>query len=191
MADPLDWECRCGTVRAKIASGAGTRLSCYCKHCRAYAHLLKADAFLDDAGGTAIYQTTPDLISFEAGMDQLRSLKLTSKGPLRWYTACCDTPLANTLETPGLPFSGILLGGVKNPDAAGPESTRVHTDAATGPLTGSSGGFLGASVSILIRALKARLRGAHRKNPFFDDGGKPVSLPRTVSPEERAAAYEA
>jgi hypothetical protein len=146
---------------------------------------------LDEAGGTAIYQTTPDMISFEAGQDQLRCLKPTSKGPLRWYTACCDTPVANTLATPGLPFSGVVLGGVKNTDAAGPETVRVHTKSATGPLTGSSGGFLGASLSIIGRALMARLKGVHRKNPFFDERGRPISPPRDVSHEERAAAYDA
>lgn len=191
MPGPLDWQCRCGTVRARIAEGTGTRLTCYCKHCRAYARLLKAESFLDSAGGTAIYQTTPDLITIQAGADRLRCLKLTSKGPLRWYTACCETPLANTLETPGLPFSGILLGGIGNPEDAGPETVRVHTKNATGPLSGKSGGFLGAAVSIMGRALKARLRGGHRRNPFFDVNGKPASPPRIVSQEERAGVYDA
>lgn len=191
MPGPLHWTCRCGKVEAHVAEGAGARLTCYCKHCRAYARLLKADGLIDDAGGSALYQTTPDLISFGKGMDQLRCLRMTSKGPLRWYAGCCDTPLANTASTPAMPFVGLLMGGVQDADAAGPETARVYTDGATAPLTGKSGGMVGAVAGIMLRAVRGRLRGAHRNSPFFSADGKPVRVPREVSPEERAAAYDA
>lgn len=189
MPGPIHWSCRCGTVALDVAEGQGLRGVCYCRHCRAFARHFGAEDGLDPAGGTDLYQTTPDCLHVIRGADRLACLRLTSKGPLRWYAACCGTPLANTATTRNIPFASLMLAPVTDRDAAGPVRARVYTEGATGRLPGRSGGTFAMVGGVLTRALAARLAGRHTETPFFDDAGAPVAQPSRLTPEERAAAY--
>ena len=48
----------------------------------------------------------PANLRFTEGKENIRCLKHTDKGLLRWYAGCCDTPLANAPA--GMPFVGLL-----------------------------------------------------------------------------------
>ena len=59
---------RCGATRRSIAAGAPrTNSENYCADCQSFARHLKADAWLDAAGGTEIFQTLPHHLAFVAG----------------------------------------------------------------------------------------------------------------------------
>lgn len=93
--------CQCGTVRAVLAHPArGNRVVCYCHDCRAFAHVLdQASRVLDERGGSEISQVLPKNLTFTQGTEALACLRLTPKGLLRWHSACCRTPIGNTLAT--------------------------------------------------------------------------------------------
>ena len=95
---------------------AGTRVTCYCADCQTAARLCpEPDALLGPAGGTDIWQTTPDRLTLVRGAEHLEIRRLSPKGLCRWTATCCETPLFNTLERLGFPFVGLTL----RPDEAG------------------------------------------------------------------------
>ena len=171
--------CACGASEWSVAHAAtGTNIACYCADCQAYAaHLGKTD-MLDAQGGTEIFQTVPHAVTFTKGADTLKVLRLSPKGLLRWYAGCCDTPVANTLPGPALPFVGLVLHAGQV--GFGPVKARVNTKAATAPVP--SFGTAAAGLAVLRRAVIARLRGHSSGAPFFEGGRPvvtPVVLPRT------------
>jgi len=105
--------CSCGRVRGlakDVSAERGNRLVCMCNDCQAYAHWLgQADTLLDEYGGTDVYPLTPSQMTFTAGADQIRCLRLTPRGLLRWHTECCKTPVGNTLASARVPFVGVPL----------------------------------------------------------------------------------
>ncbi|RVV98750.1 hypothetical protein EKE94_07560 [Mesobaculum littorinae] len=181
MPGPIDLSCRCGAVAVRVAEGPGMRCTCYCADCRGYAHRLGRGEILDPAGGTEVYHTTPDLVSITRGADRIACLRMTQRGPLRWFAACCNTPLAGTPPTRAVPFVGIVLAGAADPEAAGRCRARLFPDAATAPLTGrprARRGNVAAVVGgVVARGIAARLAGRHRDTPFFDAAGAPVAQP--------------
>ena len=38
----------------------------------------------------------PKFMTMTQGADRLTFLRMTEKGPLRWYASCCNTPIGNT-----------------------------------------------------------------------------------------------
>lgn len=191
-ATPLPFRCRCGTVSgtlSDVSPRAGLRAFCYCTSCRAFALHLGQGELLDAAGGTELFQTAPGRLTFETGSEQLRCLRMTPGGVLRWYTACCRTPIANTPPSPGQPFMGFFVGDLRDAapgalDAAlGPVRYRVNGRDATGTppkgtLKTTSLGHLLRIGAIILRARRTD-RGA---SPFFSEAGTPVA---TVAPVER------
>ena len=82
-----------------------------CDDCRACAELLgQADDVLDRHGGTDINQTMPASVEITEGGQLLRCLCLTEKGPLRGYSECCRTPVADTVRCARTPRSARLRG---------------------------------------------------------------------------------
>ena len=100
----LQLQCRCGTVRA-IAHGVtpqmGNHCVCYCDDCQAFPKALGRPDVVDANGGTDIFQLSQARLEFTHGLDRVAWLRLTPKGTARWYTSCCNTPIGNTLPTPG------------------------------------------------------------------------------------------
>lgn len=199
MSMPVALSCSCGALQGALtleAPSQGTRLVCHCADCQAFPRFLgKADAFLDAQGGTDLVQTAPDRFVLTAGQDRLAALKLTEKGPARWYAACCGTPLANTPFGGGFPFVTLLA---RNLDAA-------RRDDVLGPVLGhvfakkeaDSGAVLPAPprmslLQVFGRVFLARLRGAHRKSVFYDPTTlAPVAEAHLLTEEEQAKAYGA
>lgn len=189
MGDPI-WSCDCGKTKLRVAPGGGTRISCYCKDCQAFAKVLDAERILDEAGGTELCQMRPDRLSIVSGAENLACLRLTPKGPLRWYASCCNTPLANTLPTRQVPFASLILAGLDQPDAMGPNRARVNRSSATAQVEEGEMSFNALALQVLGRAAKARLDGGWRRTPFFSDDGEPVAAPRTISEAERHKGYD-
>lgn len=172
----MEWTCRCGQVAAEVDPSGGTRAVCYCRSCRRFAELTGAADALDAQGGSDLYQVAPENARITRGADKLTWMRLTEKGPLRWHTTCCNTPLANTLDTPAIPFLTLMSHRFADPDALGPVSIRVNRRYATGRVPDdATGGLLPLMLRFARRAVKSRLTGGWKRNPLFDDQGKPIA----------------
>lgn len=198
MSSDVPLRCRCGRIRGLavgIGPEMGTRLVCYCDDCQRYARTLATDGVLDVYGGTDIFQTTPAHVRITAGTSELRCLRLSDKGLMRWYSGCCKVPVANTVASPKVPFVGIVhtfmdhVGdGHTRDEVLGPPRAFVQGRFAPGgvpPLAHPS-----APLSLIVRAMRVMLLGwvrrEHRPSPFFDvTTGKPIVVP-SVLPREKA-----
>ena len=195
----LSAACRCGAVRATVDASpvrgrrAGLHVVCYCDDCRAFARAVRRPDVLDEFGGTAIWQTTPARLRFDFGAQHLRCLRLSDKGMLRWHTACCNTPVANTMASPGMPFVGLFhaflgLAPAQAKAKLGP-ATFIYGRSAQGDV--SAFAEPKASLRTILRIvgflLREKIAGAHRPSPLFDDAGQPVSSPRILPAAEREA----
>ncbi|WP_071674747.1 DUF6151 family protein [Nioella nitratireducens] len=174
---PSPFTCRCGTVTGllhDVRPSEGTHAMCHCNSCRRAMQL----SGLGDAAaeGVDIWQTTPDRVEITAGADQLQPMQLSPKGLYRWTARCCDTPIANTFSSPGLPFAGILVHTLTDPAPLGPI---VAHGFVTGP-DGKQRHQNGRKViwRFLKRTVAARLSGRWRQTPFFDSDGQPIAPPR-------------
>lgn len=179
-------QCRCGTLRGEIdEAGTYARVTCHCRDCQAYAHWLGTPGLLDGRGGTDIVAMAPSRLRITRGEDQLACMTLTGR-TLRWYAACCRTPLGNTARTPSIHYVGVpavCLAPAAAVDAAvGPEG-RCRANAGSAPAPVRRTPLALARVVALLGAgvLGARLRRV-RATPFFDDDGRPVRapMPRTA-----------
>lgn len=185
MSADRNLACRCGAMHWTIAAdGPGTHVECYCADCQTFARHLKAVDWLDAAGGTEIFQTLPSAVRFTEGEDNLRLLRLSPKGLMRWYAGCCGTPIANTLATPGMPFVGMILK--PGTPGFGPVVTHANVGAALKPVRQS--GIARAVFGVLARALRAKLTASGRATPFFGAGRAPVVAPEILTLAEREAA---
>jgi hypothetical protein len=189
MTDSIRWTCKCGAVAATITPDSGTRAVCYCVDCQAFARHLGHPDLLDDAGGSDLYQTTPDKIDVSKGREHLACLRLSDKGPLRWFTDCCKTPMANTAGTMNLPFASMTVPRFDDADKAGPVIARLNRKSALRPVSEQSGSVLRLVGGFAYRVLATRLSGRHKTTPFFARDGKPVASPKRLSDTERTRAY--
>jgi len=183
--------CECGTVTGiakNVTPFAGTRLNCYCSDCQAFPrHLEKAETVLDVWGGTDIFQMAQAHVEIQTGADQVRCLRLSEKGLHRWYTACCNTPIGNTLGG-GMPFIGVIHSFISHPGERdvllGPSRGNVWIKDASENVPESlrKGGN---PYFLLLRSIRKlivwKLKGLDQPSPFFDGSGKPVSDPEILS----------
>jgi hypothetical protein len=221
----LPLRCRCGHVRGvarEVAPSSGLRFVCYCKDCQAFARFLahvpenacpgcdtgwepdfrqgyappKRPDVLDAAGGTDIFQMAPGRVTLTEGTDALRCLSFSGK-VLRWYAACCRTPIANTAASPRFPmvalihcfmdqaFMNDLAGGRSRDEVLGPPVCRIYERSAAAPLPPNAPPPLSLGV-LATRASKILgwwMRGLGRPNPFFDDRTQaPLAVPRVLAP---------
>jgi hypothetical protein len=192
--------CQCGTIQGAVANPEnGNHCVCYCRDCQAFAHFLgKADAVLDQRGGSEIIQVPPKNLTFSQGFEALACMRLTEKGLLRWYAACCNTPIGNTLMTPKISFVGLVHNCLESPggqsldDSFGAVRARVNTKGAKGDPKPEVGGQGAVIWWFITRVLKARLNGDYKRNPLFNpDTGKPVVTPRVLSAEEHSSVMNA
>jgi hypothetical protein len=173
------------------------RAVCYCRDCQAYAHALDdAARVLDGNRGTEVAATVARDVRFTAGADKLACLSLSERGLLRWYAACCRTPIANTPRDPRLPYAGVMhtcLGdAVQREQAFGPVRMFVNTKGAHPAVPRPSAVQMLSLLRIAPALLWARLSGGWRETPFFDAAlDRPVTEPHVLSAQERAQAMAA
>lgn len=186
-------QCDCGNVRGELRSVDNTnRGICYCRDCQAFAHFLgRPEHILDKQGGTDVIQTMPENIRFVEGRDQLACMRLTSNGLIRWYSRCCQTPIANTPANYKLPYVGVIHNCLEHGQAAslesvfGPVKTCVNAHSACGHPKPATRGLVRALFRIAVRALRSRLTGGYRQTPFFEkDTGRPIVKPKVLSYSE-------
>ena len=176
----LPVRCSCGRVQGllrDVSPKTSNNVVCCCRHCQEYAKKLeKADEILDEYGGTNVFQVSPAQLSFSEGFEHVTSLQLTPKGAVRWYASCCNTPIANTLPDPNLPFLAF------NPLSVPKGEMKGSLEQAIGPLRATVNGNIPAEekaarkadVSALLAMLwhyaplffKAWWRGDAKHSPF-------------------------
>ena len=192
----ISFRCRCGKLQGEIEPDAAyLRAVCYCRDCQAFARALDREQdVLDPKGGTDIVALRPSGVRFTTGRDQVACLSLSPKGLLRWHSACCQTPFANTPRDPKLPYVGVLAscmaGDPGTLDAAfGSPRMALGTDSARGEVAATPVGTTLGVVRIMWGVLWAKLGGGQRANPFFDMAtSQPIVEPRVLTRQERAEA---
>jgi Family of unknown function (DUF6151) len=191
--------CQCGTIQGVVADPRNANhCVCYCRDCQAFAHFLgRADVVLDERGGSQIIQVPPKNLTFTQGGEALACMRLTQTGLLRWYAACCNTPIGNTLATPKISFIGLVhncleTGGQSLDASFGPIRAWVNPSGAKGDPKPEAAGRGPVVWWFISRVLKARLNGDYKHNPVFRaDTGQPVVVPRVLSAEEHSGVMRA
>ena len=140
MKMPL--RCHCGAVRGEMdTERAYARATCYCKDCRAFARFLGVPGVLDASGGTDIVPVAPAAVRITAGGEHVVCMSLSPKGLLRWYAACCRTPLANT-PRPVVQF----MVAVTDPRLGSRVTRGAATSAGSGAGAGAASAGAGSAV---------------------------------------------
>lgn len=194
MTAELSIRCDCGQVQGHLSPTRGVHLRCFCSDCRGTAHHLGvAERVVDADGGVPIFVTTLGALRIESGHEQLACLRCTPSGPLRWYARCCNTPIANTLAKPGLPFLSVCgsawAGDAQAPALLGKPRGGIFGVDAPQPVEAHERIPPRLTAPIIGRVALARLRGEHRRNPFHDADGRPLAEPELMSREQRAEAH--
>ncbi len=198
MSKNLNVSCSCGAFRGVLKNTTPkttTHLMCFCKHCQAFVrHLGKTDSLVNELGGTDLLQVNPKNFEIQIGKEHLRALRLTPKGPLRWYASCCDTPICNSMKKPFPPFLSFMAGNILGTNADfGPVLLHTNDGDLNEEQRRDPRGRLAMS-RIVARFLKlslvSRLSGSFRASPLFDSETRlPISKPALLTAEERKAAY--
>jgi hypothetical protein len=196
MTHPV--RCNCGALTGTVEHERFANHSiCYCKDCQAFARFLGREADLLDArGGCENIQVLPKDVTFQKGRQHLACVRLSETGLLRWYAACCNTPVGNTPvgNTPAtskLPFVGLSRACLESSSPAvaksfGPVRFCMFTSGARGQPKPEPFGRGGVTLWFIHNRLRARFTGGFRKNPFFDMAtDRPIAALKVLSPAER------
>lgn len=181
----VGFACRCGAVTGEVVGvtpAETTHIVCHCRDCRsAYTHLSEADP-----GKVGILHTRQDRIRILSGRSHLRVFRLTPRGALRWYAACCGVPLLLTPLKPRLTHVGVNVDRLGDPSKAGKILAETFI-----PMPNSqtrSKGLLRTVTRLLSRMLAANMDGSWRGTPFFADDGTPIMVPDVLTAIERNTA---
>src|SRR6185436_6305502 len=129
------------------------------------------------------------------GIENLRCLRLSDKGMLRWYAGCCNTPVANSMPSAKTPFAGVIHNILKfsrstgsREAVLGPIYARVQAKYGVGILPEDA--HPTASLKVILNTAGFLLRGwlqrQHKPSPFFDAiNAKPVVEPYILTSGER------
>jgi hypothetical protein len=192
----LQLRCQCGKVRGLVREAShatGNRLVCLCLDCQAFAKFLDRPDVIDPHGGSAIYQMAPSRLNITEGADQLRSMRLSEKGLLRWYTDCCKTPVGNTVNGK-IPFVGLILA-FADPDLDANARDEILGKSlgyinAPDPKKLPQGIVQGSAFKIVGRCGRLMIgwwiSGKSSPSPFFDETTRePIRAPKILSKTER------
>jgi len=186
--------CGCGKFQAEVAHPErGTRAVCYCRDCQAFAHFLgPPPGMLDALGGTDIVAVRPRHLRFISGTEHLACMSLSPRGTLRWFTACCRTPIGNAprdlkVSHLGLVHCALEAPGVDLTRSFGPVRMRVNRQGAHGPTPGNAPlTFAGAMLRYGAGLAWSRVSGGYERNPLFDaSSGAPIVAPQVLSADAR------
>ena len=194
----MEIQCECGKFRAKLKDFPNStpgRLVCYCDDCQMYLHHLKRTDLLDANEGTEVIPAYPADVEVLHGLEHLKCTRLSATGIFRFFTSCCNTPIANT--RPGEPWAGFLRCVYTARDAQkldqtlGPVRSRIMGRFAKGtPPVGTPEKFnLKAFLTVMPFMLKGKLLRKFRPSPFFaEDAVTAIAVPHVLSEAQRQAA---
>ncbi len=189
----MSMRCECGQVRGEVdLDRAYTRGTCYCHDCQAYARWLARPGLMDECGGSDVVPMSPGGVRITEGVEHVACLSLSDKGILRWYAACCRTPLGNTPRSGRIPYLGLpttcLDASPASVDAAlGPRDRIVlNAGSATCEVKPTPVAFFLGGLNI-ARHLVAGKLGARPPSPFLDASGRWLRTPQVLGAAERAA----
>ena len=194
MAEDVPLSCTCGNVRCVVRDAGpehGDRLVCHCNDCRDFVRLLGREAeVLTEHGGVSIYHTRVGNLELVGGADSLAAVHLTEKPLLRWYAACCNTPLFSTTDKAPKAFLSINTFGIAPCDrdrVLGPPIANLFVASATRPdPPGKAASILSMLPRFLPRIFKDSFGGGWRKSPLFDpQTQRPIAAPRRLADAEK------
>lgn len=182
-------QCKCGGIRGQLdCAGTSTRVICYCTDCRAFANFLgRPSEVLDEYGGTEIIQVALARLTLSQGEDHLAAVRLSDKGMIRWYAACCKTPLGNTMANHKVGFIGLIhssLARSQMDEDFGSSIALLNTSTALDDKKPKQRGLLGVIARFLFIVLTARITGRYKDSPLFDSTGSPKAKPSVLTPQE-------
>lgn len=183
----LNLQCQCGKVQGtahNVTPSTGNHLVCYCQDCQAFARHLGTAGILDEHGGTEVFQMSYADIEITQGTENLRSIKLTPKGLIRWYADCCKTPIGNTMSAK-FPFVGLIHTFMHDADKdlkLGPVRayTSIKKDS---PIAHSNTPLYKIIPRMIVKSLVWKIRDSKKRNSFFKVDGIPVSEPKVLTVE--------
>lgn len=183
----LGFGCSCGAVRGTVHTtppARGNQLQCHCDDCRrAIVWLGQPDPGPD---GVCYFQTAPSFVTLVAGHEKLGAFTWKSPRLVRWYAACCNTPLFNTLDSPKWAFASIMVARLDDPASLGPVTAHAFVQKSNGKRGHVKA--LGFMWGFARRVAGARLTGSWRETPFFDDQGRPRAPIRKLTKADRDMA---
>lgn len=192
-----EYSCHCDKLRATIhdvTPSTGNLARCHCLDCQAFAIWLTGQGgadFLDENGGSELFQTLAWRLDFTQGKDEyLQAIRLSPKGMIRWYASCCHSPIANMMGSKSMSFIGMPTCGFDENaiDKMGPMRASMFAKAARkGSTPPDDFGFLPVISRILWRQLKAKMRAKTRYSPFWTEAGETIVAPKILTLEERKA----
>ena len=163
---------------------------CYCTDCQAFARRFGRTDMLDGHGGSDLYQVQPHQVVFLEGEENLAVLRLTGRGPLRWYAACCGTPMANTWTSPKVPFATLTAAQFNDRDSLGPIHAQTFRRDGLGYVEKEGTGIALVLFAFLRRVIFSFVTGKWRQTAFFTAEGAPKRKAIRLSDAERRAAYD-
>jgi len=187
-------QCQCGDFKAAISVPRSEKLShltCYCEDCQKAARHIGAESTLDEHGGTDIVQVSPASITLPNGADNLSCVMVTEKGPTRWYTTCCQSPICNTVPKRNFPYVGLVhktaMSKDENkrfvefvgPPVFGVNAGKLHPLKKPFPVF-KGFGFRGL-ITTVRSVLRWRFRGDGKHNPFLNELDKPIVKPERLA----------
>jgi hypothetical protein len=163
-----------------------------CRDCQAFPHYLGcAQEVLDENGGTEVIPFYPAHLKFTKGLENLKCVRLSDDGIIRWYAGCCKTPIANTVPSHKYPYAGVIhtildFSGTSKTreEVLGPIYARVQGKYGLGKLPKNT--FQNNSLRLIFRTIWFLFLGWIRKlnqpSPFFDSiSGRPAVQPRILT----------
>lgn len=182
-------QCKCGSLRGHIR-GVGTcsRIVCYCSDCKAFTKFLGcSNDVLDAQGGTEIVQLAQPRVVFSHGKDHLAAVRLSENGLVRWYAACCKTPIGNTLANPKVSFIGLIHSSLDHSmmeEDFGTNIAIVNVGSATEESRPKQRGLLGTILRFFWIVLSMRIGGKYRGSQLFNETGDLIVTPLILTAEE-------
>ena len=186
----MSLRCECSKIEGeiKVKRGEGNNIVCHCDDCQAFAHYLgKKDQILTKNLGTELFQVTPNKLQITKGKEFLACMQLKPKGLIRWYSSCCNTPIANTINAK-MAFNGVFHNFInfKEPKEAvlGDVLTYCMSRYSVGELPSNSHPKypLGVTLKIVKMILGGFLLKTNKPSPFFlEDTMEPVAKPSQLS----------
>ena len=186
--------CKCGHFRAKVQHTSPKEINhikCNCKFCQSFARYLgRADELIDQWGGVDLFQIRPSRLVLTSGLDTLRCVHLTQNGARRFYTTCCQTPIANTLPTGKFPFLGLFsyavdLEALTYPleKTIGPILARInaHNPGHQRETSATRWHQLSMAVRFAFLLGKWWILSEQKFSPFFEANGQHIVSPERIS----------